>query len=105
MKSVLSTVAVMGLLMATAAARADGGKEVTLHGDGVCAKCKLGETEKCQDALLVKNGDKTVTYFLTGAKDLHPKICKGSVHLTVTGHVHEKDGKRWMEVEKFEVHK
>lgn len=105
MKTVMSMMAAMALTFAVTAARAaDDAKEVTLKGEGQCAKCKLGETEKCQDALVVKEGDKTVTYYLK-AKGLHPKVCQGTKGLTVTGKVTEKDGKKWVEVSKFELDK
>jgi hypothetical protein len=36
-------------------------KTVKLEGKLVCTKCKLSETDKCGNALIVKEGDKEVT--------------------------------------------
>ena len=40
------------------------GKQVTLKGDLLCAKCSLGQTAGCTTAIQVQEGDKTVTYLL-----------------------------------------
>lgn len=73
-------------------------KDVKLEGDLVCGKCKLKETEKCSNVLQVKDGDKTVTYYLDdkGAKeDYHKMCCTKTTKVTITGgEVAEKDGKK-----------
>ena len=50
----------------------------TLEGNLVCTKCNLAETDKCGNALVVKDGDKDVTYYLNdkGAKDKY-HVCSG----------------------------
>lgn len=105
MKTLLSLVAAlvftMGLVSASWADEAKKAEETTLKGTGKCAKCHLGETAKCQDVLEVRDGDKTVTYWLN-AKGLHKLICTAEKSLTITGKVAEKDGKKWVEVSKFE---
>jgi hypothetical protein len=104
------------LMSAAVAAFASGGfaaeetkeakdKTVTLEGTATCAKCDLGTEEKCATVLQVKEGDKTVNYYITGApdKDFHKKICKNSKEAKATGTVSEKDGKKMLEVTSIEV--
>src|SRR5439155_20221553 len=52
------------VLLAAAIFAQDKGKEVTLKGTLMCAKCSLGKTTECTTAIQVKEGDKTVTYYL-----------------------------------------
>ena len=70
-------------------------KAKTLEGKLVCSKCKLSETEKCGNALVVKDGDKEITYYLAdkGAGEKYHK-CSGETDAKVTGKVTEKDGKK-----------
>jgi hypothetical protein len=73
--------------------------ETTLKGKGVCAKCTLGETDKCQPALQVTKGGKTETYYVDGSagKELHRFVCQAPKDgVLVTGSVREKDGRKWI---------
>ena len=81
---------------------ADEGKEVTITGDGMCAKCALKEAKSCQNAVIVTKDGKKMTYYLEKNeffKDAHTKLglCQASkdepVKVKVTGKVEEKDGK------------
>lgn len=82
-------------------------KEVKLEGTMVCGKCKLGETKECSNVVQVKEGGKTVEYYLKddGAKaSYHKDCCKAAAKVKVTGGtVSEKDGKKWLEGAKVEV--
>ena len=75
-------------------------KEVTVKGKVMCAKCELKETSKCQTVVVVKEGDKEVTYYFQdkGAKEsYHENVCGGGKQeATVTGVVMEKEGKKWL---------
>jgi hypothetical protein len=75
-------------------------KEVKLTGKILCAKCALGESKKCQTAIQVKQGGKTVTYFFLdkGHKEpYHEAICGSEGKQgTVTGTVSEKAGKKYI---------
>lgn len=85
-------------------------EEKTWTGDAVCAKCALKETPKCQNALMVKEDGKDVTYYLEGdaSKKAHQAlgICGASkaspIKVKVTGTASEKDGKKVIEVTKIE---
>jgi uncharacterized protein YggE len=106
----LSLIALTGLFifaLAIPALAAEKGK-VTITGEGKCAKCALHETDKCQNAVQVKEGDKTVTYYLAAnkvSKDFHENLCKESQKVTVTGTVKEKDGKKILTASKIELAK
>ncbi len=93
------------------AARAADDKEVTVTGDGVCAKCALGEQKTCQNVIITKEGDKEVKYYLTGndvAKAYHKSsgICAAKtdspVKTKATGTVKEEEGKKVLTASKIE---
>ncbi len=93
------------VMMLTLAVRA--ADEQTLTGKGVCAKCELKETDKCQNALQIKGADgKVVTYYLTAndvSKPFHKSVCQGPVaKVKIKGTVEEKDGKKWLTATKIE---
>jgi hypothetical protein len=94
-------------VIASSAFAADEAKDktVTLEGSATCAKCDLGKEEKCATVLQVKDGDKTETYYITGApeKEFHKKVCKSAKDAKATGKVTEKDGKKMLEVTSIEV--
>lgn len=81
------------------------GKTVTLEGSATCAKCDLGTAKECTSVLQVKEGDKTVTYQLTGKcdKEWHKNICKGAKKVKMTGSVTEKDGQKTLDVTSIEM--
>ena len=71
--------------------------EVTLKGTMSCAKCFLKETDKCQNVLTVKEGDKDSKYYLAQnevAKKNHGQVCGGTASATVKGAVGDADGKK-----------
>jgi len=105
MKKFSSIVALVGLLAIPAFAAE---KEVTITGEGQCAKCALHETEKCQNTIQTEENGKKVTYYLTQndvSKEFHDNICKKSEKVTATGVVSEKDGKKILTVSKIEAAK
>jgi opacity protein-like surface antigen len=106
MKKLYTLIACAGLLAASAFA-AD--NEVTITGEGMCAKCALHETEKCQNAIQTQEDGKTVTYYLTQndvSKNFHhDNLCKQNQKVTATGTVSEKDGKKVLTVSKIELAK
>jgi len=83
-------------------------KEVTVTGEGKCAKCALKETDKCQNVIQTTEGGKTVTYYLAQnavSKDFHENLCKESRKVTATGTVKEEKGKKVLTVSKIELAK
>jgi RecG-like helicase len=80
-------------------------KEVTVTGDGQCAKCSLNETKKCQNAIKTSDGK---TYYLADnkvSKDFHDEVCKETKKVTATGTVKEVDGKMQLTASKIELAK
>jgi hypothetical protein len=77
-------------------------EEVCLKGTLTCAKCDLGTADKCTDVIVVKDGDKEVTYVLEGpgTEGFHPKICKGAKAGMACGEVSEKDGTKVLTIAK-----
>jgi len=81
--------------------------EKTITGEGKCAKCALKETDKCQNAIQVEKGGKTITYYLVDndvSKDFHKNLCKESKKITATGNVkkNKETGKLEMTATKIE---
>lgn len=102
MKKILSIVALAGL-MAVPAFAAD--KEVTITGEGMCAKCALHQQDHCQNVIQTQEDGKTVTYYLAQnktSKDFHDNLCKKNEKVTATGTVKEKNGKKILTVSKIE---
>lgn len=111
MKRINKTIVAMfaGLLLAALtvpAIAADAEKTIT--GTGMCAKCDLHKTDKCQNVVEVekKNGKK-VDYYLVDndvSKNFHKNICKENKKVKVTGVVKKNDdGKMEITASKIEL--
>jgi hypothetical protein len=90
----------MGVTLAWAAA------DVTVTGEGQCAKCSLKETKACQNAIVTEEGGKKVTYYLAPnavSKKFHSNICQTTKKVTATGSVKEEDGKKVLTASKIEL--
>jgi hypothetical protein len=102
-----SVLSLSGLPMSVSADEKKDEKK-TLEGTLTCTKCALGETAACGQALIVKDGDKKVTYYLTdkgGKEPYHKDCCTADVPAKVTGTLGEKDGKKTIADPKVEVKK
>jgi hypothetical protein len=101
------SVAVVGL--ASGLLAQDKSKEVTLKGTILCAHCALKEGTECKTALQVKEGDKTVTYYLDDKgmdESYHEPVCGGArKEGTVVGTVREQNGKKFIKPSKVEYAK
>ena len=105
--SLLAALVVVGLTM-TGALKVRADNEKTFTGEGKCAKCTLKETDSCQNVVQVKEGDKTVTYYLVRnevSNKFHdsPSLCKETKKITVTGTVKEVGGKQQLTSTKIEL--
>lgn len=87
----------------------DKSKETTLKGTILCSMCALKETTKCQTAIQVKEGEKTVTYYFDdkGAdEEHHEPVCGGQRKQgSVVGKVSEREGKKYIVPSKVEYAK
>ena len=98
----LAALLVMGLLSPALAAQK--GKKVTITGEGMCAKCALHLTDKCQNVIQTKVDGKVVNYFLADnklSKDFHENLCRENHKVTATGTLTKKDGKEILTVTKI----
>ena len=101
----MSALVVVGLTM-TGALKVRADNEKTLTGEGKCAKCTLKETDSCQNVVQVKEGDKTVSYYLVRnevSNKFHDNLCKETKKITVTGTVKEVGGKQQLTSTKIEL--
>ena len=112
-RSRFTLVVIAGMLssvLTLAAYGADDAKpaEVTVTGEGMCGKCALHQTDKCQNVIQVEKDGKTTTYFLAAndvSTEFHDNVCKDTVKVTATGTVAMKDGKEVLTASKIEVAK
>jgi len=107
MKNMLKLLAVAALAAGALTVRADDGKDVKLTGEGKCAKCALKLTDKCQNVIEVKNGDKTTLYYLTGdvSKAFHKTLCQDTAKINVEGKCTKDGDKLVVAVTKIEAAK
>jgi hypothetical protein len=106
-KYLLAAIVVAGLTL-TLALPARAADEKTVTGEGMCAKCSLKETADCQNAIQVKEGGKTVTYYLVQndvSKKFHDNLCKGKKKVTATGTVKKVKDKLELTATKIELAK
>jgi uncharacterized protein DUF6370 len=102
---------IMGLfLFAVAAPAFADDKEVTVTGEGKCAKCLLKEGDKCQTVIETKENGKTVKYYVADnevGKKFNDKdeVCEQPKKVTATGTVKEVDGKKVLSATKIDVAK
>jgi len=91
--------------------KADDGQKVTISGEGLCAKCALGETKTCQNAVIETKDGKKSTYYIVHdavAKKAHGSLgfCKATkddpIKVKVTGTCVKKDDKLQLTAEKIE---
>ena len=85
-------------------------KEVTVKGEGKCAKCILKEGDKCQTVIETKEEGKTVKYYVADnevGKKFTDKdeICEKAKPVTATGTVKEVDGKKVLTASKIDLMK
>ena len=106
-KLLFSSFALIGMFAASSTFGADKeSREITITGDGKCAKCALKETDSCQNVVDVKKGENKGTYYLVQndvSKDFHEKICKSTEKVKATGTVKEVDGKMELTPTKIEL--
>jgi hypothetical protein len=106
--SVIVGLAVLSLLATTSTSMADDKKEVTVTGEGKCAKCALKEADSCQNVIESKENGKTVKYYLAKndvSKEFHDNICKENKKVIAKGTVKEEDGKKVLTASKIDLAK
>jgi type 1 fimbria pilin len=95
-----------GLMLTGIARAAD--ETVTISGEAMCAKCELKLQDKCQTVIQVKEGDKTVSYYVAAndvAKAFHPEVCRAPADVKATGTIQTVDGKQILTASSIELTK
>ena len=80
----------------------------TINGEAKCAMADLKLQDKCQTVIQVKEGDKTVNYYVAAnevANAFHGQICNAPKPVTATGTIKTVDGRQELTVTKIEVKK
>jgi hypothetical protein len=98
----------LGLVAVPMSAAEKETKEVTITGEGKCAKCALKETEKCQNVIQTEEHGKKVTYYVADNKEskaFHKNVCQETQKVKATGVVTEENGKKILTVSKIELDK
>ena len=104
----LTVVSLSGFAVAGKPPVQQAAKEITLEGEIGCGHCSFGaQVDKCTDAIRVKEGDKQVVYlFDAEVNGKHDEaMCKQVRTGKVTGTVTEKDGKKFIKVNKLDLTK
>jgi hypothetical protein len=92
----LSLLTAVALLLAMPALAESAGKEITIKGEGQCAKCSLKEGDKCQNVVVTEKNGKKTTYYLADndvSKNFHAEVCKAPKAVSVTGVCKKVDDK------------
>jgi hypothetical protein len=100
---ILAVMMTMTIGLAALAAAGDAGKDLTVTGTIVCAKCTLAkpDAKDCQNVLVAE--DKTEYYLVKNeVAEKFGHLCKGAKPAVVTGTVSDRDGRAWIEATKIE---
>jgi hypothetical protein len=84
----------------------DSAAEESFTGWAQCAKCALGLTNSCQNALVVNKDGKEETFFLAQnatSQDFHSNVCSGQMQVKVTGVAKGPAGEREIVASKIET--
>ena len=108
-KKLVAVLAVAGLAVSLASFAAEGkDKEITIKGDGLCAKCSLKQSDTCQNAVQVEKDGKKVTYYFVKndiSDAFHKNVCKSTEKVVAIGTVKEVDGKMQFTASKIDLDK
>jgi len=103
MKKLIEACLVAGLVVGLAPAAM--AQEVTLDGTVMCGKCARGESEECQDVLIVGEGEAASTYWIVDneVSSSFGHVCQDSKPARVTGTVSQVDGRTWIAARSMEA--
>src|SRR5579859_5771203 len=99
-RQIALTAGIVGLFLFALAGPALGqDKQVTITGEGKCAKCLLKEGDECQTVIETKVHGKAVKYYVANNKvgkkfNDTDVVCEKAKKVTTTGTVKEVDGKK-----------
>lgn len=104
MKIYRTLITAFALLGAAAILHAAGAPK-TITGSAKCAKVDLKSQDVCQTVVQVKEGDKTVDYYVAdndAAKAFHKTVCSHPQKVTATGTIETVKGKSILTATKIE---
>jgi len=104
--SLILSLSVASLLLTSVVLQAADKPPVTITGMGQCAKCSLKQADACQNAVVVEEGDKKITYLLEQneiSKKFHSNLCQAQKKVTAVGALKEVEGKKVLTVTKLEL--
>ena len=84
----------LALSLSASTRAAEAGKDKEIKGEGLCLKCELKKSDKCQNAIRVKENGKETIYVLEKndvSEAFHKNICGGPKKVIAKGVV-KKDG-------------
>jgi hypothetical protein len=79
---------------------------VSLHGEGVCARCTLHLTDRCQLTIRVREGEREDLFLVdetAASRDLVPAICASPIPILAEGTVHAENGRLFLASTRLEV--
>jgi hypothetical protein len=79
---------------------------VSLHGEGICARCILHLTNKCQLTIRVREGEREELFLVSenaASRDLVPACCANPVPILAQGIVHTENGRLFLATTRLEV--
>jgi hypothetical protein len=79
---------------------------VSLQGEGVCARCILHLTNKCQLTIRVREGEREELFLVNenaASRDLVPACCANPVPILAQGTVHTENGRLLLATTRLEV--
>lgn len=96
MRKLIEACLVAGVVLGLAPAAA--AQEVSLDGSIMCGKCSRGESEECQDVLVVGEGEAASTYWIVENEiaDSFGHVCEGAKAVRVKGTVSQIEGQTWI---------
>ena len=105
-KKLIAALSISGLVVALVLSASASGANVTITGDGACAKCQLKEAKSCQPPVTAMEDGKKVTYYLrenAATKQIGKQLCSEHLQLKVTGAVQTVDGRFEITPTKVEI--
>ena len=95
-KSIMTTLAVGCFTLALCASTPALAKEVTVTGEGSCAKCGLKQASACQVTITSEAGGQDTVYYVAqndASKTIGQQLCATKQKVKATGEVEMVDGK------------
>jgi hypothetical protein len=87
-------------------AKSPAARLVSLHGEGVCARCILHMTDACQLTIRVREGEREELFLVDAdpvSRDLVPACCAKPIPIFAQGEAHTENGRTFLATTRLEV--